>query len=256
MSNIRSSLEAITRNWSFRRRLPSSFGRAAIYVSPSGGLRYLFRSMNNVDPTLLRIVKEVVARDAIVWDVGANVGFFTVAAASAAGPNGCVVAFEPDAWLVQLLRRSARAQSASSAPITVVPAAVASQLAVRKFVLARRSRSTNYLEGYGTSQTGGALETTTVLSVSLDWILGYYPAPTVLKIDVESAELEVLAGAHRLFENARPTVVLEVGAEAAPEVTSFFLQRDYMLYDGEVVASPSRAPLAQATWTTVAVPQQ
>ena len=232
-----------------------AFGGAPIYVSPSAGLRYLFRRMSDVDPVLLNAAKEFVTRDAVVWDVGANVGLFTAASASLAGANGRVVAIEPDVWLVQLLRRTARAQSGLVAPITVVPVAVASEVAVRNFVLASRSRSANFLEGYGTTQAGDGLETTTTLSVTLDWLLPFFPAPAVLKIDVEGAELEVLAGSHRLFDVARPVVILEVASAAAADVTTFFHNRGYEIYDGEEAELP-RSPVQRAPWMTVAVPRE
>jgi FkbM family methyltransferase len=72
--------------------------------------------MNHVDPVLFPLVQEFVAANSIVWDVGANVGLFAVPAATIAGANGRVIAFEPDTWLVQLLRRSALAQSPATAP--------------------------------------------------------------------------------------------------------------------------------------------
>lgn len=253
MSIARFALESLTRNWVLRRRLPRPLLRAPIYVSPGAGLRFLLRSMNRVDPVLFPLVQEFVKPDSVVWDVGANVGLFAVSAATIAGANGRVIAFEPDTWLVQLLRRTAIAQSPATAPITIVPAAVASNVSIRTFVVARTSRQTNSLEGYSPTQAGGDLEAITVLAVSLDWLLDYYPAPTVLKIDVEGAELEVLEGATRLFETSRPIVIIEVGSAAAARVTAFFRERGYELYDGEVPA-PVRQPVAQATWNTVALP--
>ncbi len=128
----------------------------------------------------------------MVWDVGANVGLFSFAAASLAGPEGRVVALEPDAWLVQLLRRSASRQPAGSAPVEVVPAAIAAALSVRTLCLASRSRAANYLADFGTIQTGGSREQQSVIAVTLDWLLESFPVPSVVKIDVEGAELEVL----------------------------------------------------------------
>ena len=254
MSIVRSVLERITRNWVIYRRLPRPFS-APIYVSPGAGLCYLFRFMSRIDPKLFALVREFVKVDAIVWDIGANVGLFAVPAATMAGPHGRVVAFEPDVWLVQLLRRTARAQSPATAPITVVPVAVASRVALSTFVIARRGRAANHLEGYGTTQAGGVRETTTVMSVSLDWLLAHYPAPTVLKIDVEGAELEVLQGASQLFDTVRPVVIIEVGAAASAAVTTFFRERCYELYDGEEPAQ-LRRPVPQATWNTLAIPRQ
>ena len=79
---LRGMIEGLTRDWVIRRRLSAEFSRAPIHVTPSAGLRYLFRSMNLVDPSLLELVTEFVTPGSVVWDVGANVGLFSFASAS------------------------------------------------------------------------------------------------------------------------------------------------------------------------------
>ena len=90
----------------FRRRLPAEFANAVLYVSPAAGLRYIFRPMANIDPPLLMAAHTLVRRDDVIWDIGANVGLFSLAAAVCAGDRGQVIAFEPDGWTAQLLRRT------------------------------------------------------------------------------------------------------------------------------------------------------
>jgi len=92
-------------------------------------LRYLKPRLTAVDPTLLGLAREVVRPGAVVWDVGANVGLFSFAAASVVGPAGRVVALEPDSWLVGLLRRSA-ALNGHLAPVEVLPVAVSDSVGV------------------------------------------------------------------------------------------------------------------------------
>ena len=197
---LRRLAERLSRDLTLRRRLPAEFGRAPILVTPSAGLRYITRRMDAVDPVLMGLAREFVKPGAVVWDVGANVGLFAFAAASLAGPGGQVVAMEPDAWLVQLLRRSARMQPDGSAPVRIIPAAVASSPSLRTLCLAERSRAANHLSGYGTTQTGGTREDQTIVALTLDWMAQFAPLPSLIKIDVEGAELEVLEGASVLFE--------------------------------------------------------
>ncbi len=250
---LRGIMEGVTRDWVIRRRLSSEFSSVPIHVTPSAGLRYLFRSMDSVDTVLLELVREFVAPGAVVWDIGANVGLFAFSAASRAGPEGLVVALEPDAWLVQLLRRSAVEQPVGSAPVQVVPAAVASELSIRTLCLANRSRAANYLAEFGTIQTGGSREEHSVIAVTLDWLLESVPAPAVVKIDVEGAELEVLTGAHRLLETVRPVLLCEVIPDSAAAVTEFLESHDYQMFDGETPRS-QREPVHLAPWSTVAIP--
>ena len=79
------------------------------------------------------------------------------------------------------------------------------------------------------------------------------PLPSVIKIDVEGAELEVLEGARELFEACRPVVLCEVIPASAPAVTDFFVSRGYEIFDGEKHRD-DRHPLSTAPWSTVAIP--
>lgn len=230
-------------------------GGAPIYVSASAGLKYLFRSMDSIDPALCDLAKEFVHSGNVVWDVGANVGLFSFVAAHHAGPNGRVVSFEPDVWLVQMLRRSSLLSPSSSAPVQVVPIAVAESCDLRTFNIASRSRSANFLSGYGSSQVGGIAEQQTVVSMSLDWLAERLPPPDVIKIDVEGAEFEVLSGAIGVLEKKHPVILCEVSSERSHEVTALLKNKGYRIYDGEV-SSAHRQELQTAPWSTVAIAAQ
>ena len=249
---LRTFLEKVTRASVFRRSLPADLGGAQIYTSGSAGLRYLFKPMKSVDPVLCRLVKELVGRGHVVWDVGANVGLFAFASAHQTGDAGKVFAFDADIWLVQLLRRSASLQPSTSAPVQVVPAALASSCDLRTFNIATRSRASNFLQGYGQSQTGGVAEQQTVVAITIDWLAERLPLPDVLKIDVEGAELEVLRGGINLLRDKKPVVICEVGSDSSSEVTKFLKDLGYRLFDGENLLH-ERHELAAAPWSTVAI---
>jgi FkbM family methyltransferase len=211
--------------------------------------------MRSIDPELLGLAKEVVRAGDVVWDVGANLGLFAVASASLAGARGRVVACEPDEWLITLLRQSVQDQDSGTAPITIVPAAIARELGVRTFCIAKRARATNFLAGYGSSQTGGVSEERCVIAVPLDWLSERLPPPDVLKIDVEGAELEVLQGATQLLTAKRPIVLCEVSEDASPEVSALLEAHDYIVYDGSRPSS-ERVPLRRAPWSTLGFPRE
>jgi FkbM family methyltransferase len=209
--------------------------------------------MSEIDPGLFNLLKEFVHKDNVVWDVGANVGLFAFGAAHLSGPNGLVVALEPDAWLVQLLRRSSLNLSPLSSPVYIIPAAAARSVDLRTFNLAARSRATSFLDGYGSTQSGGVAEKYTVITLSLDWLSERYPLPDILKIDVEGAELEVLKGATGLLDKKRPTLLCEVSAETSDEVTALLSSKGYLLYNGDL-AREDRKQLISASWNTIALP--
>jgi len=134
-----------------KRRPPARFGAAPIFVSPDARLRFWRKDLANCDPALLDAARELVGPSDAVWDVGANVGLFSFAAAARAGPVGHVLAIEADLWLVSLLRQSTTVQPSSSAPVQVLPVAVSDQVGVAEFCIAKRGRCSNYLLGVGGS---------------------------------------------------------------------------------------------------------
>ncbi len=209
--------------------------------------------MINVDPTLLNSASSMVKNNNVVWDVGANLGFFTFTSSLLVGENGMVVAFEPDTWLVRALRESVKKQRYST-NITIVPTAVAKENALRTFAIAKRARASNHLVEYGHSQAGGMRDSETVPCISLDWALNFYSAPNVLKIDVEGAEYEVLLGASELIKKYRPSIIIEVGYDNTKNVGDFLRLNEYEIYDGD--KDPQFLnPLNKPTWTTIAIPK-
>ena len=250
---LRTLAERLSRNLSFRRRLPARFGGGAILVSPEGGLRYWRRSLEKIDPSLLNAAAELVHPGDNVWDIGANVGLFTFAAAGLAGPEGHVLAIEPDIWLAGLLRKSARLHSPGRAPVDVLPAAVADRVGTSEFVVAGRARSSNHLEGFGLSQAGAPREKHLVPTVTLDSLLEFNPPPAIVKIDVEGAEQRLLAGAARLLSTIRPILLCEVSGHSTAAVTAILSSAGYTLFDADAARS-DRHPLPQAAWNTLALP--
>lgn len=247
---LRGLAERLSRGRSFRRRLPRVYGGCRTYISPECGLSYWF----GLRPSekLLDNAAETIKPGSVVWDVGANMGLFSFAAAGLAGPKGHVYSFEPDVTLVSLLRRSARLNP-DAAPVQVIPCAVSDSISLAEFNIAMRSRASNSLAGFGASQTGGVRETQTVLTVSLDWMAERIPPPDVLKIDVEGAELSVFHGAARMLKTRRPIIIFESHRENREEVSAQLLRLGYTLYDSDVPVA-RREPLRESAYNTLAVP--
>ncbi len=253
--SLRLALERATHRVVVRRRLPPPFASARIYVSTEGGLRYLARTMAEVDPALLRLAAEVVRPGDTVWDIGANMGLFSFAAAVMAGPQGRVLAVEADTDLTGLLRRSAAdgtgARPARRAPVEVLPVAVSDDLSVAQFNIAHRNRATSHLAGFGSAMAGGVRTTQLVPTVTLDWLADRFSFPDVLKIDVEGAELAVLEGGATVLARS-PAVVCEVCAQNADAVTQILGGHGYALYDGDRCGG-DRVPVAAAPFNTLAI---
>jgi FkbM family methyltransferase len=251
---LRPLVERLSRNRVIRRRLPAAFGGHTLLVSPDSATRFWRRDLRQVDPLLFRLARESVRSGSTVWDVGANVGLFAAAASFLAGRAGSVLAIEADAWLAALLRRSALTLPADHAVIEVLNVAVAARQGIADFVIAKRGRAANHLASVdGSTQSGGVRDVQKVVTVTLDWLLDWFPAPALVKLDVEGAELECLRGAARLLASHRPTVICEVAAEHAPEVGRLLAHHGYTLYDAARLPG-ERVPIELPAWNTLAVP--
>jgi FkbM family methyltransferase len=138
-----------------------------------------------------------------VWDVGANIGYVALVAARIVGSSGRVVALEPDADCAAAIRTNAARNDLAS--IEVVEAAAAERSGAAELVVVR-DRLWTRLASVGDHELGE--RRVTVRTVALDDLDG--PPPTVVKIDVEGAELDVVAGMTRLLRDARPLVICEM----------------------------------------------
>jgi FkbM family methyltransferase len=252
---IRALAERAFRDWVVKRRLPATFGSLPMYMSSAGGLKMLFKPVDRIDPDLLRGAQLMVRPGDVVWDIGANVGLFAMAAASCAGRDGKVVCFEPDTTLVAILRRNAALHRSTVAEIIVVNAAVAGRTGIRQFNIATRSRAANALAGYGSVNVGAIAESHAVVTLSIEDSLSWLPAPNVVKIDVEGAEVEILRSGSLLLRQVRPLIFCEVDEANAEAIGGVLVAHDYAMFDAaQTLSEQSRVTLP--TFNTIAIPRE
>ncbi len=231
MNPVRTFIEKISRGKTFKRKIRVNRSTLPLFVSPDAQLKYLKPGLGAFDADLIAVAEKYVTTSSCVWDVGANVGVFTFAAAGIAS-QGSVVAVEADIWLANLLRRTARLDDYSDRNISILPAAASESCSVATFLVAKRGRASNSLESAGgRSQMGGVREKQFVPTVTLDSLLDVFDAPDFIKIDVEGAEQMVLNGAPRILSECRPLIYVEVGSEAAEAVLSILKSAGYSVFD-------------------------
>lgn len=251
---LRSLVEQLSRGRVLRRRLPIEFGKRPIYLSPDSALSYLKPNWAYGSRDLFTAVRKYVLPSDNVWDIGGNVGVFTLAAAHAIGKEGEVVTVEADPFLASLLQKSATNKRNCDRQINIICAAVSNKIGMARFMVANRGRSSNSLEQSGhRSQAGGTRYVQHVPTLTLDSLLDHFLPPNVVKVDVEGAENLVLKGATRVLREARPRFYIEVGSEQNAEVASTFKSFNYRLYDGD---ANDGAEQQQCSFNTLAVPDE
>jgi FkbM family methyltransferase len=141
---------------------------------------------------------------AVFYDIGANGGFFSLLGASLVGLSGKVVSFEPHPETARLLVRQMKVNGMQQ--VDVVVAAVSNQAGSAEF----NDDTVSVMAGLTDLQPGHQRFKIRVKTTTLDEEVQRFPAPNVIKIDVEGAELHVLQGAERLLQERRPVLLVEL----------------------------------------------
>jgi len=158
----------------------------------------------------VNLFRSIVRGGDVVVDVGANIGAFTVPLAKMVGYKGCVVAYEPQRQLHQLL--------SANIALNEIPNAFLYQQAVGEFpgtiIVPRVNYSTSgnfggisLMEEENWKQRG---MNEIVDKVSLDSLMGVLSdCPAFVKIDVEGMEFEILMGSKYLINTCSPVFHIE-----------------------------------------------
>jgi FkbM family methyltransferase len=230
-SQLKAALRGLFR-W-YLSQFPLRDGKAYFYERLHTGLtpgdRYavvrldqgFFMKLDLADPEQLKVyfyrhyheryeadlVRRLLADDEVFWDVGANVGYFTLVAATALAHRGRIVAFEPGKNAYLRLAENLALNPYRN--IRTFPVAVTDREGQAVLHLAGDiADSSASLYPAGQAQTGQEVCRT----VALDQFLqseGLRP-PDLIKLDAEGAELAVLMGARGLINDSPPLWLMEM----------------------------------------------
>jgi len=156
------------------------------------------------DAHVLRVLESELRAGQTFVDVGANIGYFSLVAASIVGPEGRVLAIEPSH--VNLSRLGQHVWDNSAANILV-----ASLAAGREYATVALNFPTFNNAGAATLRPCTTMKASLVLQVPLDDLIEAHGIrPDLLKLDIEGYELEALRGLQRTLARFTPTVVCEL----------------------------------------------
>jgi FkbM family methyltransferase len=160
------------------------------------------------------------AAGAVFYDIGANVGVYTLLASKLVGDNGQVVAFEPLPENLAFLRRHIELNRCAN--VRVVEAALSD----------RSGSGMLATEGHrsmGRLTTGGSVAVAVLALDAAVARLGL-PLPGVLKMDIEGGEAAALRGAGRTVDSSRPTIFLSThGRTVREECLAWLRGRAYVV---------------------------
>lgn len=170
-----------------------------------------------------------------VWDCGAHIGYYTLVFSRRVGSTGKVVAFEPDPNNFQRVDQNLRLNNLQNA--VVVQTAIGSPTGEAMFVSLRQQTSHLVNTYVGTralenKECPSPESLVRVRCLGLDQLLEQFPAPHLVKLDIEGAEALALVHANKLATETRPRLIIELHNPDCEEAVRDFCHRyQYQLLD-------------------------
>jgi len=167
-----------------------------------------------------------------VFDVGANIGQYSMLASKLVGNQGKVYAFEPSPDVVKPLKHHLKINNCSN--VDLVPKAVSSHNGLAEFYPANERGNQGVGSLLPSNPDQGQTRTESSVSVetiTLDSFCEKHGIERVdlLKIDVEGYDLDVLKGAERLLSRC-PHLVIQSEVEPENLVLRGFTPDDFIRY--------------------------
>jgi FkbM family methyltransferase len=165
--------------------------------------------LGTYEPNLQAALHKLVPPGAVVYDVGANIGYVSLLLAKVAGRTGKVYAFEPLPSNLEQLKRNVELNGMEER-ISIVPAAVTRSFGPVRFLV---HASGGMGKAAGSAGREDIYQTEIIVDgISLDeFAYGQEnPLPQVVKMDIEGGEVLALPGMRRLLAEARPLLLMEL----------------------------------------------
>jgi FkbM family methyltransferase len=177
-----------------------------IEINPRTGQAYV---QGDAEVAVQNAIAQRLAPGMTFYDLGANIGLFSLLAARIVGGEGRVISFEPDPRSAARLRRNVEHNGFSQ--VIIVEAGVWSQTGFVGFAAADPSSPDR---GTGKIVEDSGAPDTRIPCIALDDFIKTAPPPDGVKCDVEGAEVEALRGARNLIQEFRPWILCEIHSEA------------------------------------------
>ncbi len=143
----------------------------------------------------------------VFYDIGANVGFFSIIAARLVGNTGKVYAFEPGQGNANSIRHNARLNNFSQ--IEVIAKAVSDTPGEGELLLAKYSGGHALSTADAPPDLAGKV---TIELVTIDDLIAQnqIKPPNFVKVDIEGAELDALRGMTETIKQYKPIIIYEI----------------------------------------------
>jgi FkbM family methyltransferase len=201
------------KRFSAERGYPAHINDDIFRLVYSYGSRYDRADKREYEPDIYNAFVKDISEGTVVFDIGAHVGFFTLAASKRVGRRGFVYAFEPAPETAAILKQHVSFNEWRD-HTEVVTSVISDAIGTVSFFAYGDSMASSMREEnweLAAEHRTAPVSKIEVPSVTLDaFCKERRVKPDVLKIDVEGAELLVLRGATEFLKNNSPIIHCEV----------------------------------------------
>lgn len=154
-----------------------------------------------------KLVKSLLDDDEVFWDIGANIGYFTLLAATALKGRGQIVSFEPGKVAFERLADNISLNSFNNIQIYNLAVTDTAGEAVLYLSNDPADSSANL---YSPAKDGGRREVCRTVTLDQFRRDQGLRSPDLIKMDVEGAELAALSGAEDIISSSTPLLLIEM----------------------------------------------
>ena len=180
------------------------------------------------------IMNKFIEKDDVVFDIGSNIGAFTIPFAKKVGPKGKVFAFEPQSFIYNLLKDNVKLNNLKN--INLFKNGVGDRernikIDEMDFTFAGNFGGFTLTSAYSNSNCGVVknIKKKNVKIIKLDDFL-HIDRCNFIKIDVELMEMDVLKGAKKFLNKYKPILWIENHQIFPNKINKYLLENDYTSY--------------------------
>jgi len=161
--------------------------------------------MGTYEKIITDLFEKFIKDNMVIYDIGANIGYYTLIASKLVGANGKVYAFEPFPKNILYLRKHININKIKN--VEIFEKAVSNFVGKAKFSNGDNIVANTLCSDSPIFQNEKLIE---VDSISLDYLIenGEIFPPELIKMDIEGAEYDALLGSFNILSKYHPIIFL------------------------------------------------